>query len=319
MNQTDSASVLLQLQALPTFERCFFVQCPDSPGLHFVGGQINNKTLSKLIPFTGTGLSASDAISRALGEACEASALHLSESLQARGLGASTTSESAALHSIFELLEQDALARWWFLKQKPSVIEHIDLEIKHLINILRQNNRTRSMQLLEFNNCLALPIIAAVSFDKLGQCIAIGSAARANKLSAIEAAIREMCQMEYAHHLVRYKLKYSSLSQLPTADQNTIRRASLMTQDRLRSCVDETKHLTKSASPIDSATLVTRLADHGIHVKTTKLTSFNGGIKVYQSTSSSLYKLAGTTAQALSQRQSLAPDCPYRIFEQLLP
>lgn len=320
--QTHCEQLLHQLYRLEGFKRCFFEQCPDAPGLHFVGGQINNRRTNQLLSFTGTGLNRCDALARAYGEACEASSLGILNTVRSSGLGASVQDDEAIMHSIFELIEHDALARWWYDNKKPKPLQQTEAQQKEthqLTEKLRQGINTRRFKLLALNSFLELPVIAAVSFDKQGQCIALGSAVRFSISQTIEASVREMCQMEYAHHLVRDKLNRGGYSVLNHEDKLTIQRASVITEKRLQNHIDESGSSAIYQAPPTRSRLIKYLNTNGVDIEHTRLAKFQGELKVYRSKSRQLRQLVPAPPTQRPNTMKPKQICPFHAFERLLP
>ncbi|MGB0867152.1 MAG: YcaO-like family protein [Granulosicoccaceae bacterium] len=322
-HQTQCEHWLHRLYQLEGFKRCFFERCPDAPGLHFVGGQINNQRIKRILSFTGTGINRCDALARAYSEACEASTLGLNDTAHSAGLGASTDDDEAITHSVFELIEHDALAHWWYGNKKPQPLRQSKIELKKthlLVKRLRQGINTRGVNLLTLNSYLKLPVVAALSFDQQGQCIALGSAARASTYEAIEASIREMCQMEYAHHLVRDKLQRGGYSVLNHEDRLTIHRASVITKKKLQSYIDKSDRSDKSCAcqgPASRLRLMQYLNSYGVYIDCTKLAEYPGEIKVYRSRSRQLRQFVPVPETQRPNTMKTRP--PFYAFERLLP
>jgi ribosomal protein S12 methylthiotransferase accessory factor len=128
------------------------------------------------------------------------------------GCGAGPTPEQAALHGLLELIERDAVARWW---RGATPARAVALEepaagrAAALLATLRQDRAgARRSWLLDITAAAGVPVAAAVSFAPDGGGFCCGFAARAGGLApAAEAALLEMAQMELAHALVLAKAR----------------------------------------------------------------------------------------------------------------
>jgi ribosomal protein S12 methylthiotransferase accessory factor len=127
---------------------------------------------------------------------------------QSIGCAAAPTFAAAVLHGLLELVERDAAALWW-RGGRPGrglSLEHAALqESATLLRSLRAGMDTRRSWLLNITTDLGIPVVAAMSVAPDGRGFCCGTAARTTLADACQAALREMCQMELAHHVVQAK------------------------------------------------------------------------------------------------------------------
>ncbi|MEM7225186.1 MAG: YcaO-like family protein [Pseudomonadota bacterium] len=127
---------------------------------------------------------------------------------RSEGCGAGKSRSEAARHGLFELIERDAAALWWYGGRQAR---HLRFDASGQAKFDRFRNRARRGKtgrcevLLDITSDLSVPAVAAVSFGPEGRDYACGTAARHSYGAAARAAYREMCQMELSHHIRRAK------------------------------------------------------------------------------------------------------------------
>lgn len=115
------------------------------------------------------------------------------------GTAAGPTYETAAARALLELAERHAAFVWWEAGRQgaPLPLERPSMSgVSGLIAAIRRSQEERTTWLLDITTDLAIPTVAAVSFDQNGEGFAYGTAARLMLVDAAQAAVREMCQME---------------------------------------------------------------------------------------------------------------------------
>ncbi len=114
------------------------------------------------------------------------------------GCAAGITRDAATESALLECIERDAMAIWWYGKQSRP---HLPAEITDLTQPRLTwwlENRLQETRLIDITSNLGVPVVAAVSNDKDGRMVAIGTAARPALQDAAIAAITEMLQTENA-------------------------------------------------------------------------------------------------------------------------
>ena len=111
------------------------------------------------------------------------------------GCAAGSDREGALLSAIFELVERDAVARWWYgrgggKRLKPEEFK-LGLDVQR--SLVRRN---RHLWLLNITSDIAIPTMAAIAADRDGRHVSVGFATRCDPALAARAAIGEMMQME---------------------------------------------------------------------------------------------------------------------------
>jgi thiazole/oxazole-forming peptide maturase SagD family component len=111
--------------------------------------------------------------------------------------------DAALAAALWECVERDAVALWWHGNRPAAglALEVIDPHQPRLFWWLHQ--RARVTRLLDLTTDITLPVVAAVSSDKNGRCVAIGTAARPARADAALAAVTEMVQTEVSMGLAR--------------------------------------------------------------------------------------------------------------------
>ncbi|HEY1932433.1 MAG TPA: YcaO-like family protein [Acetobacteraceae bacterium] len=146
---------------------------------------------------------------------------------QSVGCAAGATFGAAVLHALLELAERDAAALWWRGGRpgRALPLEHPALgSAAELLRALRQDRTSRRSWLLDITTDLGIPSIAAVSFAEDAHGFCCGTAARTTLEAACHAALREMCQMELAHHVVLAKQRERGDAALNEVDRHHVRR-----------------------------------------------------------------------------------------------
>ena len=143
------------------------------------------------------------------------------------GYSAGVTFGGAVLHALLELIERDAAALWWRGGQRARLLplEHPALPgAASMIRTLRGDRKERRSWLLDITTDLTIPTVAAVSFAPDGHGFCCGTATRTTLDAAAQSALREMCQMELAHHVARAKQRERGEAALNELDRHHISR-----------------------------------------------------------------------------------------------
>ncbi|MES0166654.1 YcaO-like family protein [Mesorhizobium sp. M0027] len=150
------------------------------------------------------------------------------------GVAAGKTLIEAANRAIWELVERDAVARWWHGDQVAHAISQDTLRdggLPDLLSRYRSGKATRTCGWVDIRAAVDIPVIAAFSFSPDGSDFACGFAARPNMADAVHAATKEMVQMEIGHHLVRAKQQVHGFEKLNQDDLAYIARSQRVTPD----------------------------------------------------------------------------------------
>lgn len=126
------------------------------------------------------------------------------------GLGSHTDPDQALRHGVFELIEREAVRRWW----SGTVDAARVLDGAHLIADELGAPRLRKTLLLHVANANNVPVMIAASFDADGGSFCFGAAASETARSAARAALRELGATEFGLSLARLQ------SQNDTADKS---------------------------------------------------------------------------------------------------
>lgn len=111
------------------------------------------------------------------------------------GCAAGPTIEDARLSALLELVERDAIGRWWYGARRRA---RVDPAAFALPGPLLRYLRTRDRRTLVFDISTELwsPVLAAVSWEGDGSKIALGFSARPDPAGAGRHAVIEMLQTE---------------------------------------------------------------------------------------------------------------------------
>ena len=120
----------------------------------------------------------------------------LREDADSTGCAAGPDRETAEAVALWECVERDAVALWWHGNRPAAALalEVVDRQQPRLYWWLHE--RPRRTVLLDLTTDIGLPVVAAVSSDPGGGCVAVGSAARPLLAEAALAAVTEMVQTE---------------------------------------------------------------------------------------------------------------------------
>lgn len=138
------------------------------------------------------------------------------------GCGAAPDRLSATLHGLLELIERDAVARWWqgdhpgrAMPPGPGA---------QVLAALRRGSPGRMSWLLDISGPLGVPVVVAASCERSGRGLCCGFAARATLAAAADAAAMEMAQMELGHQLSAQKRALRGEAALNAGDRRHIAR-----------------------------------------------------------------------------------------------
>lgn len=111
------------------------------------------------------------------------------------GCAAGNTAEEAILQGLYELIERDACAIWWYNRlprSELSPLESADAFPARALDFYAR--RSRSFSLIDITTDIRVPVIAAVSADARGQDIHVGLGCNLDFGIAISRAISELHQ-----------------------------------------------------------------------------------------------------------------------------
>lgn len=144
------------------------------------------------------------------------------------GCAAGVTAAAARTRAILELVERDAVARWWRGGQRGRAIaiaSHLTSATAQLLAQLASPDGGRHVFLLDITAGVALPVVAAMGFDGDGRGFACGLGAGLSTAAAAQSAVIELGQMEVALELARAKLRDKGEEALSAVDRNHLCRA----------------------------------------------------------------------------------------------
>lgn len=118
------------------------------------------------------------------------------------GCASGSDSDLAKLSAVLELIERDAVARWWYGRRARSTVKLSEIEDSEcLISYL--SGRRRTCSLIDITTDVGIASFAAVSAEQSGADVALGSGAAIDPRRAALSALTEMLQMEVALEMVR--------------------------------------------------------------------------------------------------------------------
>lgn len=122
----------------------------------------------------------------------------LANDADSTGCAAGASLADANTAGLLECVERDAVASWWYgRKSRPHLaIEILDDVAPRLAWWLAA--RGRPVRLIDVTTDIGIPVVVAVSSDRDGTAVAIGSAANLDLRAAAVSAVTEMVQTEVA-------------------------------------------------------------------------------------------------------------------------
>jgi ribosomal protein S12 methylthiotransferase accessory factor len=138
------------------------------------------------------------------------------------GTGAGMGPLDAAVHGLLELVERDAVALWWRGGRPARVVSGAPGTA--MLEHLRGGSTHRRTWLLDVTSDVGVPVVVAASCNDDGFGLCCGFAARPTQAKAADAAVREMAQMELAHHLSEVKRQTQGDACLSELDRRHIER-----------------------------------------------------------------------------------------------
>jgi thiazole/oxazole-forming peptide maturase SagD family component len=112
------------------------------------------------------------------------------------GLAAGATREEAAIRGFLELIERDAVAIWWFNRlQRPAIDAAVFEDSLIAAYAGWMAGQDRVLRLIDLSNDLGIPVIAAISHDRVGGHIALGFGTGLDATVAVCHALGELTQV----------------------------------------------------------------------------------------------------------------------------
>ena len=122
---------------------------------------------------------------------------------ESNGCAAAPSADLAALAALGEVIERDAIARWWWGGVPAVAVAPAYLEETGLAGLLREirPQTRRIVWLLSLPGLSGVPVAAALSSEPDGSAVVAGFAAGCDPVAVMRRAVLEMCQMELAQDL----------------------------------------------------------------------------------------------------------------------
>ncbi len=111
------------------------------------------------------------------------------------GCAAGASGQGALLAALYELIERDATALWWYGQRPCRRIDPGCIECGEAIE-QSLSKRDRILWLLDITSDIAVPTVAALASDPAGRHVGVGFATRASLQAAAHAALSELMQIE---------------------------------------------------------------------------------------------------------------------------
>ncbi|MEM1050417.1 MAG: YcaO-like family protein, partial [Pseudomonadota bacterium] len=185
------------------------------------------------------------------------------------GTAVAATFEEAADRAMFELIERDAVAIWWYnriVRPRVSPAQVREICGSHLAQWL--DERERRFHVLDVTSDIGVPVAAALSCEPDGSLFADGYASGRTPAEAIEGAVLEMLQAEVS---LGFMVQKAALQERTTGNED---KSAFLTATQDINLMQEDFML--GASPdsasgmadieVDAGKALTRLDEHGVEV-----------------------------------------------------
>ena len=204
------------------------------------------------------------------------------------GCGAGASFAEACRHGLLELVERDAVARWWqgalparLLAAGSAGSVAVESTLAHL----RPGGTQRTTWVLDLTSGFSVPVAAAVACNADGFGACFGFAADCTLAGAVRGALLELCQMELAHAVVMAKRAERGEAAWNAVDRRHARRYAELDTRRcpvLRAHPPAGTGCDVPAGDADGelAELVRRLTAHGLDPCVVDLTRPEFGVAV---------------------------------------
>ena len=115
------------------------------------------------------------------------------------GCAAGNTLEEAILQALFELIERDAAAIWWYNRiPRPQFdLQRLDKDnlAKLTSTLSTSSNQGYDFWVLDLTNDLGIPVMAGIGKDKVTGGLVMGFGCHINPKMAAQRALTELCQL----------------------------------------------------------------------------------------------------------------------------
>ncbi len=191
-------------------------------------------------PVTGSGPTRDRALWAVLGEQAEAHCRFGADAARPedrtagieRGYGAHPDSAAAAAHARDEAVERRAVRQWWAGRRAANLLAPGRVEAA-----LQGHGMTRkadhALVALEIASAADRPVVVVAGFDARGRDFCFGAACRDDIAAALETALMELAQAEFALALARMKRRRFGEARLQPGDRANLRLADGVSRDRL--------------------------------------------------------------------------------------
>jgi ribosomal protein S12 methylthiotransferase accessory factor YcaO len=202
------------------------------------------------------------------------------------GLAAGPEREDAIAAGLLELVERDAVARWWYDGVPARLPDAVDAgNVGAWLGRMRagapEPRRTTQLLLLP----AVLPVACALSFDADGAGLAMGFKAAEDVEGALHGAAVELLQMEIALAMARHR---DALGTATPGDQSHLARARIQCDDH-----PAFRPLPPSARAPTASDAIARVEEAGHEVTVAELGGAPEGMAVVKVFVSTLRTLAG--------------------------
>jgi oxazoline/thiazoline synthase len=112
------------------------------------------------------------------------------------GCASGNTLEEAVFYAMLELIERDAVAIWWYNRLKRPAVDLKSFD-NHFLNKMElvSKDRQREFFILDITTDLNIPCFVAVSWEKNGKKIFLGTGAHLNPIIGMTKAVNELNQI----------------------------------------------------------------------------------------------------------------------------
>ncbi|MBU2704455.1 YcaO-like family protein [Zooshikella marina] len=111
------------------------------------------------------------------------------------GCAAGNTLEEAILQGLYELIERDATAIWWYNRIPSPAFDAQCFNQKHMQLIHSTLNSTHRFWVLDITTDIEVPVMAAIAQDKKTSSYCLGFGCHLQPQLAAQRALTELCQL----------------------------------------------------------------------------------------------------------------------------
>jgi len=103
--------------------------------------------------------------------------------------------EEAVLQGLFELIERDATAIWWYNRIERPAFDVQRIDAQHFALLDKTLSAEHDFWVLDLTHDIGVPVMAAIGRNKQTQGLSFGFGCHLHKELAAQRALTELCQL----------------------------------------------------------------------------------------------------------------------------